>query len=172
MSTCNQAAIHAGVDKLVAVEDQEAPGAFYVAHDVMRAGDSTTPERFGGCTKQPQRMADRADLQAALIHGLHCFAQKLHGRSRVGLALPRMLLVAQAIHRIAPDEDNGLVVGQVDSGDFLAYSDFLGEIVPFEGELILAPQMSDIFNLVPVSRKELVEPAKLGFVKVRFDEYT
>src|SRR2546422_4522177 len=154
MPSSDQIAIHIGVNKLVAIEDQDYSGVFYITHNVVRAGDFTACERFGGCTEQPERMTDGTDLQVVIVHRLHSSAQELYGRSPVGSTWHGMLLVAQTIHSITSNEDNGLIVSQIDTGDIPGNSDFLGEIIPLEGEFVLAPQMSDVFNLVAMSRKE------------------
>src|SRR5207244_9307555 len=145
MPPSDQIAIHIGVNKLVVIEDQGPPGVFHITHNVVRAGDFTACKRFRSCTEQPERMADGTDLQVAIVHRLHSSTQELYGRGPVGPTWLGMLLVAQTIHRIASDEDNGFIVSRLNIADFPGHSDFLVEIIPLEGEFVLAPYMRDVF---------------------------
>jgi hypothetical protein len=43
-------------------------------------------------------------------------------------------------------------------------------VVPLKSKLLLLPQVRHIFNVIPMRRKELVEPPEFMFVEMLFDQ--
>src|SRR5271157_139590 len=142
-----------------------------IADDVVGASDLAALDERWVRAEEPKGMADRADLQPL---GFQCRAQEVDGRGLVGLPLRHMLLVAQSVHRIGADEEDGFVIARFDIVDLRGHLDGVLDDPVFEvgteGQGGIAPQVRDVLDLVALVREVLIEHRELGRIVVVLDQ--
>src|SRR5271157_4052179 len=142
-----------------------------IADDVVGASDLAALDERWVRAEEPKGMADRADLQPL---GSQCRAQEVDGRGLVGLPLRHMLLVAQSVHRIGADEEDGFVIARFDGVHLDGHLDLILDhailgVGPIDDGGV-APEMGDVFDFVTLLWEVLVEHLELGRIVMVLDE--
>jgi hypothetical protein len=156
---------------LVSLKYDVPTGVLHVAYDVVRARDAAAFQHLGIRAHEPEPMTNRSYFHPLRLHRL---AQK-HDRGRlVRLALSRMLLVTQPVHRVRADADNAFVGRRVGVLDLRLHRDVLLDDarvgIPAKAQLRVPPQMRHVIDCIPVLGEILVELAVLRWIEMILDE--